>query len=180
MKESKSWSLRHKTWTVLIGVTFIVLITKVLNYNKPYQFFADIPLLSLVMALLIKFRKSIAKKIKKIPLPNFILYLIVWLPFSIFEENINCLPTGCKVIPSTIPMLFIFGLVLGILVIKFKPKRIGWPLSLFSIFGLLWEIFLGGLRGGILGPIGIFFSIWTMIGYAFIAIIPLTILIEER
>jgi hypothetical protein len=170
----------NKFWKSIIFLSIVFLVFKISTYNTPTQFYADIPLLSLVMALFVKFRKQIAEKIRKMSLPKFVSYLLIWVPISIFEENINCLPTGCKLVPPTIPILFIFGLILGLLVIWLKPKRVRLPLILFSTSGLLFEIFVGGLQAGIFNPVGMFFSLWTVIGYAFIAIIPLTILVDQK
>jgi hypothetical protein len=179
---NQRWLGKNKVWLALIGLSIILLVIKIINYNKPAQFFSDIPLLLLPMIIFIRFRKQIGISIKKIPFPKFLLYLLSSVPFIIFEENINCLQTGCRVIPSTLPFLLTFVLILGLAVRFFRTKNIALPIIIFSILGLVFELTLGAsrvqLHAMLFSPTGILISIWTAISYAFFVIIPLTILTE--
>tara|TARA_Y100000310_G_scaffold341966_1_gene443112 strand:+ start:2407 stop:2865 length:459 start_codon:yes stop_codon:yes gene_type:complete len=146
-------------------------------------FFLDILILSLTFILIIKYREKIAKLFKKIPLSKFPVYLISSIPFMIFEENINCAPSGCVLIPWTIPFLLLFVLVLGLIVRRLKPKSLKYPLIGFLIFGILWEVLIGGLRNQltIIGPALYSFMIfWVALSYAYIVIVPLTILLNQK
>jgi len=133
--------------------------------------------------LSILFRKKIASQIKRIHLPKFALYLISSLPLIIFEENINCLPTGCVLFPSTIPILLFFVLCLGLIVKIFKIKRVSIATLIFSLFGLAFELAISpNLSAQYFAyPLLelIFGTYWVMVSYAFLAIIPLTVLIEK-
>lgn len=86
---------------------------------------------------------------------------------------------GAVLIPPTLPFLFVEILVLGELVIWRNATNVKLITLEYSIFGVLFEIFLGGLVGAppliiaIIGP-------YVMIGYAFISMLPLTVLIEGR
>jgi len=50
---------------------------------------------------------------------------------------------------------------------------------LYSIFGVLWEIFLGGLVGAPLIIIALL-APYVAVGYAFVSMLPLTVLIEGK
>ena len=109
------------------------------------------------------------------------LYLLLSFPLIIFEEQIDCMPAWCGavLIPPTLPFLFVEILVLGGLVIWRNAKDVKRITLAYSIFGVLFEIFLGGLVGAplliiaIIGP-------YVMVGYAFVSMLPLEVLIEGR
>ncbi|MFH1586693.1 MAG: hypothetical protein ABID38_02460 [Candidatus Diapherotrites archaeon] len=146
-------------------------------------FIPDVVILSITFILIVKFRKEISKLFMVLPLPKFLIYLISSLPFMLFEENINCLPTGCELIPWTIPFLLLFVLVLGLIIRHLKLKNMIFPLIGFTIFGILFEMIIGGLRDqlSVIGPMAyIFFIFWVGLSYAYLVIVPLTILLEEK
>lgn len=128
-----------------------------------------------------RFRGRISREILKLKLPPLVLYLILSVPLIIFEEQIDCMPAWCGavLIPPTLPFLFVEILVLGGLVMWRNAKDVKRVTLGYSIFGVLFEIFLGGLVGAplliiaIIGP-------YVMVGYAFISMLPLTVLIEGR
>jgi hypothetical protein len=68
-------------------------------------------------------------------------------------------------------------LLLGGIVLWRHAKNVLRVTLFFSIFGVFWEIFLGGLVGAPLFIIAIF-APYVAIGYAFISMLPLTVLIE--
>ena len=128
-----------------------------------------------------RFRQRISHEILKLKLPPFVLCLILSVPLIIFEEQIDCMPAWCGavLIPPTLPFLFVEILVLGGLVIWRNATNVKRITLEYSIFGVLFEIFLGGLVGAplliiaVIGP-------YVMVGYAFVSMLPLTVLIEGR
>lgn len=146
-------------------------------------FASDIAILSATFILIIIFRKKISKLFTWMPLPRFFVYLISSLPFIIFEENINCLPSGCTLLPPTIPFLFSFVLILG-LIIKFTPLKNLWAATLaFSAFGILVEYVVGASHTELRtleGFFGFFMLFWIGLSYAYLVIVPLTILLAHE
>ncbi len=124
---------------------------------------------------------DVVSAIEEEGLPPVALYLILSVPLIIFEEQIDCMPSWCgKVaIPPTLPFLFIEMLVLGGIVSWRHVKSALHVTLVFSIYGVLFEILVGGLSGAplliiaLLGP-------YVAVGYAFISMLPLTILVEEE
>ncbi len=146
-------------------------------------FIPDVAILSVTFILIILFRKNIARLFMRIPLPNFLVYLISSIPFIIFEENINCLPTGCLILPPTIPLLLIFVLVLGLIVRFAKIKNILAATIGFSIFGIIFEYVIGVSSAQLQalgGLFAIFMIIWVGISYAYLVVVPLIILLESK
>ena len=128
-----------------------------------------------------RFRVRVSHEILKLKLPPLALYLILSAPLIIFEEQIDCMPAWCGavLIPPTLPFLFVEILVLGGIVMWRNARDVRRVTLGYSIFGVLFEIFLGGLVGAppliiaIIGP-------YVMVGYAFVSLLPLTVLIEGR
>jgi len=150
-----------------------------------FGIFIDVPLLLIPFILFIKFRKQIANLIKKIRLPTFILFLISSVPFIIFEENINCGAFDCQYtfLPFTLYFLLGFLLILGLIVKFTHTQKFFLTILIFSILGTIFEIFLGSSRVEFqaLPPLSfVLISIWVMISYAFISVVPLTILLEDK
>ena len=144
-----------------------------------FGFGIDIFVLSSVFVLSIFWRKKIATWMKNIPLPLFLIYLISSLPFIVFEEFINCI----ECFPFTIIWLLFFVFVLGVLVRISGSKRMLLITLGFSAFGVLFEVFLGRSTAGIdeLSPsLLIFMLFWIGLSYAFLVIVPLTVLINGK
>ena len=128
-----------------------------------------------------RYKERISHEVLKVKLPPFALALILSIPLIIFEEQIDCMPAWCGavLIPPTLPFLLVEVLVLGGLVLWRNVRSVKRVTLAYSIFGVLWEIFLGGLVGAppliiaILGP-------YVMVGYAFVSMLPLTVLIGGR
>ena len=84
---------------------------------------------------------------------------------------------GMVAIPPTLPFILIEMLVLGGIVLWRHAKNVLRVTLFFSIFGVLWEIFLGGLVGAPLIII-VLLAPYVGLGYAFISMLPLTVLVE--
>ena len=128
------------------------------------------------------FRKKISMFIKKVPLPNFLLFLLGGTVFSIIEENINCPSTGCTLIPFTIPIFILFLIIhLGILKI-FRIKNFYLGVLVFGLIGWVAEFILGSYKEILWSSpiVTIIISVWTILTYSVIVIIPVTILLENK
>ena len=175
--------LKNKTILILLGVLSVVaLILKIITYNQPAQFFADIPLLFGTGILLLRFRKEISSRIVKIPFPKIVIAVLSAVPLIMLEENVSCPPTGCTLFPETIPILTIFILVLCLVVKFFKIRKFYSTILVFSLLGFANEYFQGymstQLHEILFTPGGLIVFIFVVISYAYIAIVPLTVIQE--
>jgi hypothetical protein len=146
-----------------------------------FGIFIDVPLLTIPFLLMFKFRKRLTSEISRLRLPLIAIYILLTIPLLIFEEQIDCMPAWCGtvVIPPTIPFLLLEMLVLGGLVMVLHAKSPLRVTLVFSIYGVLFELFLGGLVGApvliaaILAP-------YVGMGYAFISMLPLSVLMKVK
>jgi hypothetical protein len=146
-----------------------------------FGIFIDVPLLTVPFLLMLRFRKRLSHVISSLRLPLIALYLLLAVPLLIFEEQIDCQPAWCGtvVIPPTIPFLLLEMLVLGGLVVLLHAKRPLRVTLIFSIYGLLFEFFLGGLVGAPV-VIAALLAPYVAMGYAFVSMLPLSVLIEGK
>jgi len=141
----------------------------------------DVPLIVGGFLLMFRFRKKLAVAILRVKLPPLALYLILSVPLTIFEEQIDCMPAWCGMvaIPPTLPLLLIEILALGGIALWRHAKNVLRVTLVYSIFGVFWEIFLGGLVGAPLVVIAVL-APYVGVGYAFVSMLPLTVLIEGK
>ena len=141
----------------------------------------DVPLIVGGFLLMFRFRKRLALDILRVKLPPLALYLILSVPLIIFEEQIDCMPAWCGIvaIPPTLPFILIEMLVLGGIVLWRHVKNVSRVTLFFSIFGVFWEIFLGGLVGAPL-VVTALLAPYVAVGYAFVSMLPLEVLIEGK
>ncbi len=135
----------------------------------------------IIGGLSFKFRKEIAKKIKIIPLPDFLLFMIVGTIYSIVEQNINCPSVGCTLFPITIPIFVGFLLLLLGIVKMFDIDKVYIGIIIFGMVGWVAEFLMGGHMGIMWSSpeITALVSVWAVLTYSVIAIIPLTILLGD-
>jgi len=141
----------------------------------------DVPLIVGGFLLMFRYRNRLALTILRVKLPPLALYLLLSIPLIIFEEQIDCMPAWCGMvaIPPTLPFLLIEMLALGAIVLWRHAKNVLRVTLVYSIFGVLWEIFLGGLVGAPLIVIALLVP-YVGVGYAFVSMLPLTVLIEGK
>jgi hypothetical protein len=146
-----------------------------------FGIFIDVPLLTVPFILMLRFRKRLSTAISRLRLPAIALYVLLAMPLIIFEEQIDCQPAWCGtvVIPPTIPFLLLEMLVLGGLVVVLHAKRPLRVTLVFSIYGVLFELFLGGLVGAPI-VIAALLAPYVAIGYAFVSMLPLSVLMEGK
>jgi len=146
-----------------------------------FGIFIDVPLLIVPFLLMLRFRKPLSHVISRPRLPLFALYLLLAVPLLIFEEQIDCQPSWCRtvVIPPTIPFLLLEMLVLGGIVIVFHAKSPLRVTLIFSIYGVLFEFFLGGLVGAPIVIVALL-APYVAMGYAFVSMLPLSVLLDGK
>src|SRR2546421_5459459 len=107
----------------------------------------DVPLIIGGFVLMIHFRKRLSRAILRVRLPPLVLYPMLSVPLVIFEEQIDCMPAWCGTvaIPPSLPFILVEMLALGGIVLWRHAKNVLRVTLFYSIFGVLWEIFLGGL-----------------------------------
>lgn len=143
--------------------------------------FIDVSLIVGGLVLMYRFRKRLSLRILRVRVPPLALYLILSVPLIIFEEQIDCMPAWCGtvLIPPTLPFLFVEMLVLGGVVLWRHAQNVRRVTLAFSVYGVLFEIFLGGLIGA--SPIIIaVFGPYVAMGYAFVSLLPLNVLMGRR
>ena len=141
----------------------------------------DVPLIVGSFAVMLIYREQLTNAITRIKLPLFALSILLSVPLILFEEQINCMTAWCGqiIIPPTLPFLVIEIAVLGTIVIKVHAKSVMRVILVYSIFGVTWEILLGGLVGAsvlivlLIGP-------YVALSYAFVSMLPMSILIRGR
>src|SRR6266849_1070604 len=131
--------------------------------------------------LMIKFGGRLTSEISKLRLPLIALYVLLAIPLLIFEEQIDCMPAWCGtvVIPPTIPFLLLEMLVLSGLVFVLHAKNPLRVTLVFSIYGVLFELFLGGLVGAPI-LIAAILAPYVGMGYAFVSMLPLSVLMKRK
>ena len=82
-------------------------------------------------------------------------------------------------IPPTLPFLLVEMFVLGIIVLRLHARSLLRVTLVFSIYGVLFEILLGGLMGAPLIVVALL-APYVALGYAFISMLPLNVLVERR
>ena len=128
---------------------------------------------------LFRYRHTLARAHMRLHINPLVLALLSSLPFMLFEENINCLPSGCVLVPVTIPFLLLYLFLFFGMLRLFRIRQFWIALTLFSTIGLTWEMTIGVSSAAFLAlpPLWIFIiGIWTWLSYAFIGVVPLTIL----
>ena len=141
----------------------------------------DVPLLAGTFAVMLVYRRQLTRALLRFHMPPLALYLLLSVPLIIFEEQIDCQPAWCSsvVIPPTLPFLLVETIVLGAIVSLVHAKNLVRTTLVFSAYGLSFELLVGGLAGApllidaILGP-------YVMLGYAYISMLPLRVLINGR
>ncbi len=111
-----------------------------------------------------------------------VVYLLCALPLMLFEENINCLPSGCHLIPVTIPFLVIFLVLIYGIIRMTKVRALWYVLVPACSVGLLWEL-TWGVSGSVFRalplPWFIYIALWTWMSYAFFTIVPVQYLLRR-
>ena len=132
--------------------------------------------------LLFRYRHPLMRFLLTFRYPMFFVYVASALPLMIFEENINCLPSGCHFIPVTIPFLLLFIIVLYSIVRFSRVESLSKILIPACMMGVLWEAVFGVAAAEFQAlPLiqFLYIALWTWMSYAFFTLIPLQYLIEK-
>ena len=141
----------------------------------------DVPLIVGTFVIMLVYRRQLTNTITRIQLPLFALSILLSVPLIIFEEQINCMTAWCGqvIVPPTLPFLVVEIAVLGAIVIKVHAKKLFRVIIAYSIFGVTWEILLGGLLGASI-LIDLLIGPYVALSYAFVSMLPIRILIRGR
>ena len=154
-----------------------------LDATMVFGAFIDVPLIVGGFVVMSVYRKQLTQKILGIRgrIPLLGMYLLLSVPLIIFEEDIDCMPAWCGqvLIPPTLPFIMIEVFALGMLALRLRAKSPLRGTLLFSVFGVFWEIFLGGLKGVPLVIVALL-APYVMVGYGFVSLLPLCVLLEGR
>lgn len=146
-----------------------------------FGFLIDVPLLIIAFLLIAFFREKLTAAIVRLDAPAILLCALTAIPLIVFEEQIDCMPSWCGrvPIPPTLPFLLIEVIVLAVLVMYLRATSLPKVILAFSIYGVAWEYFLGGLRG--LGPslVAVFIIPYVGLGYAFISLLPISVFMKK-
>jgi len=139
----------------------------------------DVPLLASVFVVLLVFRRRLTRVLTMTGLPLMLLYLLLCVPLIIFEEQIDCQAAWCGkvLIPPTLPFLFVEIFVLGGIALVVHARRTFRVTLAFSIYGVFFEILVGGLRNAPL-IVAVVLAPYVALGYAFVSLLPLSVLLE--
>jgi hypothetical protein len=129
-------------------------------------------------------RARLAKLFLRMPLSKTPIAFMAAVLFAAIEEAAINVESGTLVVLlATVPVLAIETLIFGKVFQWFRVRRLRYPLVAFVIFGILFEWTVGGSSESFqslpLGPLLLFGIAWTVLSYAFIAIVPFTILLKE-
>ncbi len=143
--------------------------------------FVDVPLLTLAFVAMFRFRKRLTSALVKVRVPPLAMYLVLSVPLIIFEEQIDCMPSWCGnvLVPPTLPFLLVEMFVLGAIVLRLHARSLLRVTLVFSIYGVLFEILLGGLMGAPFMVVALL-APYVALGYAFISMLPLNLLLEGK
>ena len=130
----------------------------------------------------LRYRHDLSRFFQKMPLPAWIVFLIVGTLFSILEESINCPPSGCALLPPTIPIFFGFLLInLGAMKL-FRVRNFTVGILIMGLIGWLAEFLLGASQEVLWSDplITAIMTVWVFATYSIIAIVPVTIFLDAK
>jgi hypothetical protein len=145
-----------------------------------FGIFVDVPLIVGTFALMFVYRKRIAGRLRQIPAPRLLIFLLLGIPLIIFEEDINCMPAWCGkvLIPPTLPFLLLELLILGAIALRLHGARVSRLLLGYCVFGVAWEATVGGLKG--VPPVDFIIVPYVALSYAYVSMLPLEFLVGDR
>jgi hypothetical protein len=147
-----------------------------------FGFLIDVPLLTIAFVLIVVYRDRMTAAIRRLDAPPILLCTLTAIPLIIFEEQIDCMPAWCGrvVVPPTLPFLLIEVIILAMLVTYLQSKNLRRAIFAFSVYGIAWEYFLGGLRGLEPSLVAIFIVPYVGLGYAFVSLLPVSVVMSHH
>jgi len=139
----------------------------------------DVPIIVGGFVFMAVYRKRLSSAILGTKAPAVLLFGLTAVPLIIIEEDIDCMPAWCGrvIIPPTLPFLLFEVLVLGGAVLLLKAHRLSRIIAAFCVYGVGFELSVGGLAGApllvdlIIGP-------YVAVGYAFVSMLPIKVLLD--
>lgn len=127
------------------------------------------------------YRKRLTSVLARVPIPAPATCVLVSIPLIILEEQIDCMPSWCGrvLIPPTLPFLLLEVFAVSLMAVGVHAKSPVRVVSVYSVLGVFWELLFGGLVGAPL-VIAAIFAPYVWIGYAFVSLLPLSIVLVRR
>ena len=141
----------------------------------------DVPIIVGGFLIMLFYRKRLTCILATIPLPALANCVLISIPLIILEEQIDCMPSWCGrvLIPPTLPFLLLEVSAVSLIAMRAHAKSPVRVVSVYSVLGVFWELLFGGLVGAPL-IIAIIFAPYVWVGYAFVSLLPLSIVIVGR
>ncbi len=145
--------------------------------------FIDVPLLRLTFVAMFRFRKRLTSVLAKVRVPPLAMYLLIVRPADYLRgtDRLHAVLVWCGnvLVPPTLPFLLAEMFVLGVLVLRLHARSLLRVTLVFSVYGVLFEILVGGLMGGPIIVVALL-APYVALGYAFISMLPLNVLIQGK
>src|SRR3989344_6189858 len=121
----------------------------------------------LIGGLTFIFRKKISAILLKTKIPKAVLFLLSAVIYIIIEENINCPPTGCSIIPPTLLPFSIMTLIIFAIILLFKINKFWVSLSLFGVWCWVSEFIWGAHKEFLWASASriLLWTIWVILTY---------------
>jgi hypothetical protein len=141
----------------------------------------DVPLLVGSFLVIYRYRDRISGRIRRLDAPPILLFVLTAIPLVVVEEQIDCMPSWCGrvAVPPTLPFILVEMTVMGVLIVYLRARSLRRVIVAFCIYGVLWEYFLGGLRGLTPSLEAVLIVPYVALGYAYISLIPVLVLMKR-
>ena len=141
----------------------------------------DVPIIVGGFLIMLFYRKQLTSILARIPLPALATCVLISIPLIILEEQIDCMQSWCGrvLIPPTLPFLLLEVFAVSLIAVRAHVKSPVRVVSVYSVLGVFWELLFGGLVGAPLVIVAIF-APYVWIGYAFVSLIPLSVVLVRK
>jgi hypothetical protein len=100
----------------------------------------DVPIMVGGYLFMAVYRRQLAAKLARVPLPLLATSVLLSVPLIIVEEQIDCMSQWCGqvLIPPTLPFLLLEVIVVCLIALRFQVRsafRIG---AAYNLFGVAW------------------------------------------
>ncbi len=141
----------------------------------------DVPTIVGGFLIMLYYRKKLTSILARVPLPSLVTCVLISIPLIILEEQIDCMPAWCGqvLIPPTLPFLLLEVFAVSLIALRVHATSPFRVVSVYSALGVFWELLFGGLVGAPL-IIALIFAPYVWIGYGFVSLLPLSIVLLNR
>lgn len=141
----------------------------------------DVPLIVGGFLIMLFYRRRLTTILGRVPLPALATCVLISIPLITLEEQIDCMPSWCGrvFIPPTLPFLLLEVFAVSLIAVRVHAKSPVRVVSVYSVLGVFWELLFGGLVGAPL-IIAAIFAPYVWIGYAFVSLLPLSVVLVGK